>query len=40
MSDLIGVAKSGDYAAYEAAVKKLVVQVGCAVAANHLGTCQ
>jgi xylan 1,4-beta-xylosidase len=28
MSDLIGVAKSGDYAAYEAAVKKLVAQVG------------
>ena len=27
MSDLIGVAKSGDYAAYEAAVKKLVAQV-------------
>ena len=28
MSDLIGIAKSGDYAAYEAAVKKLVAEVG------------
>ena len=29
MSDLIGVAKSGNYAAYEVAVKKLVAEAAC-----------